>query len=369
MENVKKNIFLFIIWNNAYSQKDRILEDIHSAFHVLKTMEIQWSAENFNNNLNRFYGIKLPKNSFKEKACGTGPFTLVVYEDESPLYEDRKTTRGTMERVNIHSFDKKAMYRKWTTLPSGNNCLHGTNTPEETEHDLTLLTGMCPEDFIEKNEELPDFIEMDLVGAKQWNSFNELFYVLNHTCTYCMMRNFESVPDSFTQDGHDDIDLLAENYEEIQRICNAVPVFRYKYRVHNECLIDGKKVLFDFRFLGDGYYDKEWERKILDTRELFHGVYIPDSSNYPYMILYHALVQKRSIADNYTDILNRLFGQGKWNRELLVSFLKDNGYSFSEPADISVFYNEEVTGKKMSLPRKLKIFFRRVRRKLFNDRG
>ena len=101
------NIFLFIIWNNAYPEKERILDDLKYSFHIIKTIEIQWKKENFNRNLVRFYGQKLPPNSFKEKACGLGPFTLVVYEDPAPRYEDRMTTRGVPERVNINSFDKK----------------------------------------------------------------------------------------------------------------------------------------------------------------------------------------------------------------------------------------------------------------------
>lgn len=364
-----KNLFLYIIWNNAYPFKEKILEELKTSFSVLKVTEITWSKEKFNENLNRFYGQKLPKNSFKEKACGLGPFTLVIVEDECPQYEDRKTTRGQFERVNIHTFDKKMLFREWTRLPSGNNCVHGTNTPEETEHDLTLLLGVCPDDFYTNPDIVPSSLNQDIVGANGWKSLEQLFYVLNHTSKYVFLRNFEGIPGSFNIAGHDDIDLLVEDYDNFKRIANAFDVFTKKYRVQCKCLISGEYVQFDFRYIGDGYYDKCWETNIMDTREFNGHVFIPSEENYRYMILYHALIQKKTIADNYIALLNKMFGDGQWDLAVLLKFLKEHEYSVSEPHDLSVFFNEKSLGKKMSLTRKMRLGFRYIRRKLFHDRG
>ena len=112
------NLFLYIIWSTAYFKKDEILKDMSKSFIVHKIIEIEWTRDKFAENLSRFYGQKLPPNSFKEKACGTDPFTLVVVEDEEPLYEMRKTSRGNEEWVNVHAFDKKMLYREW--------CMHVT---------------------------------------------------------------------------------------------------------------------------------------------------------------------------------------------------------------------------------------------------
>lgn len=177
-----EDIFLFIIWNKAYVRKDDILTDLKGTFEIIKVLEVQWSIDHFTENLNRFYGEKLPKNSFKEKACGTGPFTLVVFRDRSPEYSERKTTRGEMERVNIRTFDKKKLYRSWTNDKKGHNCVHGTNTPEETCHDLTLLTGMSPEDFLNRSGE--NLTIGDIAGCGGWKDEKEMFYILDHTCRY-----------------------------------------------------------------------------------------------------------------------------------------------------------------------------------------
>ena len=41
-------------------------------------------------------------------------------------------------------------YRQWLVESGGegNDLIHGTNTTEEFKHDITLLLGLCPEDFM-----------------------------------------------------------------------------------------------------------------------------------------------------------------------------------------------------------------------------
>lgn len=347
------NLFLFIIWNTAYYKKDEIIEDINKSFIIHKIMEINWTPESFSENLSRFYGQKLPPNSFKEKACGTGAFTLVVFEDQAPQYELRKTSRGNDERVNIHTFDKKTLYREWTR-PEGrfvHSRIHGTNSIEETEHDLTLLTGLCPEDFIDKKDELPDTLRSDLIGSDGWTDLRQMFYVLNHTCKYIVLRNFEGLPDSFHVGPHADIDILAENYEEVRRICKGRPVFQNKRRVQCMCDVSGVPTQFDFRYVGDGYYDVQWEKDILRNRILQNGVYIPNEYHYKYMLLYHALIHKVMVAEDYKTRLDTMFGEKMWNVSVLDAFLKEKGYGYGEPRDLSVYLNPDYVKQPVSFPR------------------
>ena len=344
------NIFLYIIWNTAYYKKEEIIKDLEISFTVHKILEIYWTPERFSENLSRFYGQKLPPKSFKEKACGIGPFTLVVIEDKAPQYNLRKTSRGKDENVNIHTFDKKILYREWTKPESRivHSRIHGTNTIEETEHDLTLLTGLCPKEFIERKNDLPSIMKCDLVGADGWRDLKQLFYVLKYTCKYTVLRNFEGFPDAFHVGEHADIDILAENYEDVKRICKARAVFKSKRRV--QCMVDisGTPTQFDFRYVGDGYYDLQWEKDILANRIEKNGIYIPDEFNYKYMLLYHALIHKLEVARDYTTRLDAMFGKKKWNRVVLINFLKDKGYSFSEPRDLSVYFNLRVVKQRVS---------------------
>ena len=360
------NLFMFIIWNKAYHKKDEIIHDISKSFIVHKTIEVRWSESLFAENLSRFYGQKLPKGCHKEQACGVGPFTLVIFEDPSPVYELRKTTRGVDELVNINTFDKKTEYRKLSSDESERfkNHIHGTNSVEETEHDLTLLTGYSPEEFMEKVKEIPDTLTQDIVGAKGWDSLNQLFYVLNHTCKYVVLRNFEGLPESFHIGGHEDIDILTDKYEDIRLICNAKAVFRQKYRVQCMCNISGCPTQFDFRYVGDGYYDEKWEKNILKNRTAFNDIYVPDDENYPYMILYHALIHKRKIAEDYIQRLDAMFGSSEWGKECLEKFMGDNGYCYTEPNDLSVYFNTDIAKINISPKRKAKTKVKSVKRSI-----
>ncbi len=360
------NIFMYIIWNNAYTFKERIISDLSSSFNVIKTIEIEWSEDKFSENLTRFYGQKLPKNSFKEKAVGIGPFTLVVLEDETPVYETRHTTSGD-EVVNIHTFEKKMLYRQLTNLPSGNNCVHGTNTIKETDHDMTLLLGEASEDFINHYEGYPSTLKEDVVGSRGWDSLEKLFYVLNHTSNYAVLRNYEGLPDNYYLDGHNDIDFLVDRYDEFRGICNAREVFRRKNRVQCMCTVAGKDVQIDIRHCGDGYYDTNWEQDILNNRMLKNGVYVPCELDYKYSLLYHALIHKRTIAEDYKDVLDSEFGRNNWDIDVLNTYLEEKQYSITEPYDLSVFFNEKNSGRRMTGLRKFRVFLRWIRRRFLND--
>ncbi|MEP4191033.1 MAG: hypothetical protein ABJN51_08140, partial [Sneathiella sp.] len=69
-----EEIHLFIIWSKGRYAEQQILSQAAEKFDVLQTYEIDWSAQHFSNNLSRFYGENLPKNSGKETHCGTDPF-------------------------------------------------------------------------------------------------------------------------------------------------------------------------------------------------------------------------------------------------------------------------------------------------------
>ena len=106
-----KETHLFILWENARDKEQEILKDIKENFNILGMYNITWNKENFSNNLSRFYGTNLPKNSGKEQHCGNGDFLLVIVEDENPRYEQRDTSKGP-QIVNTIMFDKKAYYRE-----------------------------------------------------------------------------------------------------------------------------------------------------------------------------------------------------------------------------------------------------------------
>lgn len=346
-------IHLFIIWEKARHIEAKIIKDIQKKFEIIKIYEIHWSKEHFARNLSRFYGTNLPPGSSKEKHCGTGPFLLVVVKDLKPVYGQHDTSKGP-RYVNSNLFLSKSLHREWS---GGGHKIHATDTLRETDHDLVMLLGLNTQDFLkevvgqESTQPIP--YKHDLIGANGWVNLTQLFYVLNNSIDYVVLRNFGMLPDKFYADKHGDIDLLVSNFEEAVYIANSKPVFKEQHRVHHKVSIGGADVLFDFRYVSDNYYDKKWEGDILARRVFDKGFYRPDLFNHFYSLLYHGLIHKPELANDYTDSLKLM---AKANRSLprlksmpaslpqaissLSRFMVSRDYNYSIPTDKSVFINE-----------------------------
>lgn len=348
-----EELHLFIIWENALDKKEVILDDISKNFEVLKKYMIKWSLDKFSENLSRFYGTNLPKGSGKEQHCGTGPFMLIIVKDKNPIYEKRPTSRGE-ETVNINMFDKKTYYRE---LTGGGHRIHATNNPAETNHDLTLLLDMSVEDFL-KNKQTKEIeeieeIEKDLFGANGWEDVSQMFYALNNCTKYALLRNYETLPEEIYVNEHNDIDLICESNENCAYVLNATKIFSEEYRVHYVTNVQDKKAYFDLRFLGDNYYYEELEKSILETRVFNEkGFYTIENTLYFYTLLYHALIHKKTFAQDYkkrlVDMNVENISENTSEDELLKvleKWLIKNEYIIKIPQDISVMFNKENSNK------------------------
>lgn len=379
---MKPELHLFIIWSKARYIEDKVLKDIRHNFEVVDLFDLRWSRSLFSNNLSRFYGETLPVGSHKERHCGIEPFRVVIVNDMHPVYDERETSKG-LKRVNVNLFDAKSRYRSWS---GGGHKIHATNDPKETHHDLAMLLGMDAQVYFDGDIGQTEMrcIDRDIVGSDGWRSISELFYVLNHTITYVVLRNFESLPDNYTMETHGDIDLLVDRFKEIIHITNATKVYKARYRVHHRVKIGDEFVRFDFRYVGDNYYDELWEKKILERRKIHvEGFYIPTTKDYFYSLLYHGLVHKRFLANDYRERLVGLaseidlqgidldfFERADAAKKLLNDYLKQQGYTITEPEDLSVYFNEEIVGRKrMSFQRRTYMDIKKLIRKLKHPIG
>jgi hypothetical protein len=359
MKKIDPEIHLFIVWEKARGKETEIVEDIKNKFEILDFCEVTWSDTHFSENLTRFYGEKLPSGSHKQRHCGTGSFLVIIVKDLNPIYSNRKTSKSRGVNVNVNIFDAKAQYRLWT---GGGHKIHATNNTVESRHDITLLFGVNAERYFSNscisNESLR-YLACDLVGADKWNDIEELFYVLNNTVKYVVLRNYECLPKEYNMESHGDIDLLVSNYNEVAHVTNATKVFKSKRRVHNQIKIGQEDVLFDFRFIGDEYYDESWEKDILNRR-IFNssGFYTPEPKDYFFSLVYHAMVHKPQLAPDYKERLIKLanklevciltdemFENSDLIRSLLSKYLTENNYNYTEPYDLSVYFNERFTGR------------------------
>lgn len=351
-------LHLMILWNHARYKQDEIIKDLRSKFQIIEQIEIKWNLEFVSSNFTRFYGVNLPNRSFKEKECGTGPFLLLILWDNNPVYDFRKTSHG-IERVNIKMFDNKMLYRSWT---NGGHKVHGSTTISETNHDLTLLLGISYEDYLKKADFSvckTSILNRDLEGCSRWKSKEQLFYVLNNTIKYVVLRGSDVLEDANMNDEHGDIDFLVEGYENFIFISNTKQIWDYPMRPRSELTIGGKSYILDLWDTRYSYYSKAWQQNMLEDRVLINGIYELNQENNFYSIIYHCIYNKRSIANDYKLKLieeyekrhfDVTYGQLTENNlsvtlyYVLVDYMKSKGYKFTVvPEDKHLFTNKRIS--------------------------
>lgn len=346
---------LMIIWEKARDKESQIIEDLKTRFTIRNVVYTTWNKEIFSVNLTRFYGENLPKNSFKEKHCGNGTFTVIILIDKDPLYAWRPTSHGK-EYVNVNFFDTKELYRKWT----GQHRIHCTNGDREFRHDLMMLFGRNSDDFFSEYKAGEVFsYDKDVIGNLKWETLKQVFYVLNETAEYVVLRNFDNLPEEIALGEHSDLDILCKNEYNSATILNAIKLQPCKNRAKYRINVGNSFINIDLRHPGDDYYDSMWENDILNSREKHRGFYIPGVENYKYSLLYHALVQKTRIADNYRALFRKWFGEQSNIDSLfetLKNYLDSKSYKIVPPKDYSVYFNEKLCGIKGNI--KQKIYFK-----------
>lgn len=351
-------LHILIIWEKALDKKDYILDDINKSFIIQRIFKFHWDAELFLKNYTVFYAHSLKHLSRKNlnriltnkiSHCGNGDFYVIVFEDPSPNLQLRKTSSGN-RLVNINVFDKKTEYRQ---LTGGGHRIHSSDDVWETNKDLTLLFGLNTEDFCNQyresvTEEIP--ISHNCIGVGGYASIQQLFYVLNNTIKYCVLRNHECLPDQYTVEGHGDIDLLVEDKNYMSYLTLARPIFPESYRVYHTISIARENIPFDFRYVGDNYYDQPWEEHILANRKLKEDLfYIPNDEDQFYTLLYHAYIQKREVKADYlpklslyAEKINKTFSPDiEASIKQLDSFLNKNRFEYIRPIDKTVIYNSK----------------------------
>lgn len=359
-------LHLMIIWSKAQSYKDYILDDLQKDFTILKLFRCNWEKEKFLDNYFVFYShsqCHRERNGYrsilenKVKVCGDGEFTAIILRDDHPLFEERVTSGG-VRKVNTRVFDKKYAYRE---MVGGGHRIHSSDDAWETNKDLTILFGMNTEDFCQKfnladlsieRTGLPEIEEWkhNCLGVGGYHSISELFYVLNNTIEYVVLRNHEVLPEEYTVEGHGDIDLLVANKNYAAYLTLARPVFKESYRVYHIINIAGKEVPFDFRYVQDNYYCPKWEQDILKTRVMSKNLfYVPSPEHQFYTLLYHAYIQKWEIKPDYFpklasygEAINVTFSKDiKGAVRSLDQFMLPRNYEYIRPNDKSVLYNKK----------------------------
>ncbi|MGJ8666534.1 MAG: protein kinase domain-containing protein [Patiriisocius sp.] len=355
-------IHIIIIWSKGLYEEEFIVSDLSSKFNVLNTYDVHWSDSFFHDNLKRFYAHSQShrdERDFKKIIenkiihCGADTFTAIIFEDESPKMEEMKTSNG-VNLVNKNVFDLKMAYRERT---GGGHKIHASDNFFEVNKDISLLFGLDARAYKEMHPPANKKLiwNENIVGVPFYKNVKDLFFVLNNCIEYVVLRNFECLPDEYNIEGHGDIDLLVSNLNYAKYVTGAVDVYpELSHRVYHHIKINGEYVPFDFRFLGDDYYDLKWELDILRNKKMHsNGFYCPNHEDYFYSLLYHAYVQKRVISEDYklrlSHMANKIGVSFPADEDvplvmlILNTFMRKRGYTYKIPQDTTVFHNKKNT--------------------------
>lgn len=180
---------------------------------------------------------------------------------------------------------------------------------------------------------------MHNINSIGWTSLEDFFNYINKNTNYVILRNFEELSHDFLSLEHPDIDFLCSDRTLFLLAARSVSRTRnINDQVHRYIVVNNKRVDIDVRCVGDGYYDSIWEKDILNTRELFLNMfYVPNKFNYFYSLLYHTIIQKDIVSDDYAIRLNIMAKEVgikdgiTVNIGLLQSFMRQKGYMFTYP--------------------------------------
>lgn len=301
---------LLIDWTNHFTNIQNYFPKNLKIIHKIKVDKLLNKKQVMSN----FY--RIPVDDFR----GSTDFTIYIIKDTIPIYNMRKTSKGH-RKVNISIFDLKIKLREIT----GGYKIHATDNIQETKDNLKVL-GLYDKYYNQKN----------------FNSLKDVFRELNKysDLKWVVMRNFEGMPDKIHIDEHLDVDLLVNDYYLVKRILDSSSATdnRYEdghYRILNYVLINNKKILFDFRSIGDNYYDKKFQEEILDSRIKHpNEFYIPNKEMHLYSLIYHAIIHKKNISNSYIKVMKN-YGIRDFNKnnlkKKLDEFMKKKNYDYCKP--------------------------------------
>lgn len=357
--NLEGDFACFALWQDARPFLEEIRKVLKNRFEILLETEMVWSKEYFHSNAQRLYEAPIYLNENQEflqsihgNKIGGNSFILFIIKDENPLYTYAQSVSGKIEITNLNFVDAKYTFRDWIFEKTNKKYgVHSTNNIYEFFFQVPLLLGVDRFKKLLNSEIIEEVrIEKDLEGAKGWESYKDLFEILNLTCNYLVQRGFETLPESNPEK---DIDFLTDNHQRLASALGAIQNRNQSYK--GKIKVAEEWISLDMRYVGDKYYDVVWEKNMLDNKIMHNNIYIPREDDYFFSLLYHAKAQKSSVKDKYIPILEQLAKQLKFNwynsnklndnkfiAKALKGFYEANGYFYEDAIDKGVYKNQEI---------------------------
>ncbi len=109
--NFDQDLHLFLLWEKGRSKENQVIEHIRKDYNILYCVEIKWSRENSEANLNRLYRNEITKKNQKLETVGRGPFLCIIVEDKDPCYGFAQSLDGTISMSNLNIVRYKALFK------------------------------------------------------------------------------------------------------------------------------------------------------------------------------------------------------------------------------------------------------------------
>lgn len=190
------------------------------------------------------------------------------------------------------------------------------------------------------------------MSTGQYNSIKEVIDILQEQqVKYLILRNYENLlSDDIYLDGHGDVDCLCADSRHMAEVLGAKVYTNKPKQVCNDgthfyILIGGQMVSLDLRHVGDGYYCGKWQEDMLIRRVKHGGFYVMAKEDYFYSLIYHAILQKPRLSEEYRQRLSDMAADLGFEKKiytekeliaLLEVFMQKNGYTYTYPVDTFV---------------------------------
>lgn len=340
----------FALWNGALKKQQDILNDLQKHFEILADYEITWSEDFYQQNIDRLYERAMRDKAFHgwDAKIGPPPFRFVIVRDTCPKYTWKRSVSGVIEPSNESVVAAKYRYRDLFTAKYQ---VHSSNNIKEFLFQSALVLG--PERLqavLEKPVSEQEELQKDLEGAGGWDSWKQLFDVLNIGSKYLVQRNFEGLPDQLIDK---DIDFLCDNYQKLAALSGMKPKKGQPYK--GKIAVKGKNFSVDIRFTGDGYLPSVWQEDMLRRRQILEGFYVPAPDDLFFSVLFHCKVQKREVKPKYITDLSTLAQELRFDwfdgvdltddstcGSILNGYFRARSYYYEVPMDKGVQQNMSV---------------------------
>ena len=332
-------IHTIIFWNGKLDNKivKRNLNKINikSKFEILFDKKIVLSKKEQIELIDSIY----IKNKVKINKIFQDTIRLIILKDINPIY-DLTSSTTCMQVLNSNMKKLKLLLRKGIGGDQDNfRAVHTSYNIEET---LLVLKPLKLEYFVSRN---------------RFMNFYDFFNTLNadKKLKYVILFDYNVLHNKINQINHNNnIKFLVNDYFYFKSITGARSTDKINMRendngfsVNNKIIINDIHVTINIRYIGDKYFDNNWQMNILNNYDLIpissYFIKIPNKNNQYFTNLYHIIAHKNFNYNKNLNFLKRKINK-PFNKPLLISQLKDfinkNKYNIDKPYDRYVkFYN------------------------------